>query len=102
MDDDQTPIRSRSERGSRGPPRLKRLSLKRVAGETTRVDIDVNIGVAFGPNADLFNNYPGVVSCERLYILIHSWDDVSEVDQKMLWEDVLIKFTLLLLSNSVF
>jgi len=42
MDDDQTPIRPRSGRDSRGPTRLKRLALKRVADEKTRVDIDVN------------------------------------------------------------
>jgi len=41
---------------------LKRLTLKRVAGEKTRVDIDVNTEVTFGPNADEFMNYLGVVS----------------------------------------
>jgi len=73
MDDDQTPIRPRSGRGSRGPNILKRLSLKHVVGETTRVDIDVNTQVAFGPNAYSFNNYLGVVSRERLSIFINSW-----------------------------
>jgi len=57
MDDDQTPIRPRSGRGSRGPIRLKCLALKRVVGEKTRVDIDVNTGVAFGPKADEFMSY---------------------------------------------
>jgi len=76
--------------------------LKCVVGETTRVDIDVNIGVAFGPNANSFNNYLGVISRERLSILINSWDDVSEIDRNMLWEDVLVRFTLLLLSYNVF
>jgi len=45
MDDDQTPIRPRFGRGNKGLTRLKRLSLKRVAGETTRVDININTGV---------------------------------------------------------
>ena len=57
MDDDQTPVRPRSGRGSRGPTRLKRLALRRVAGEKTCVDIDVNTGVAFGPKADEFMSY---------------------------------------------
>jgi len=57
MDDDQTPIRPRFGRGSRGPTRLKRLALKRVAGEKTRVDIDVNTGVAFGSKADQCMSY---------------------------------------------
>jgi len=76
--------------------------LKRVVGETTHVDIDVNIRVALGPNADSFNSYLGVVSRERLSILINSWDDVSKVDQNMLWEDILVRFTLLLLSYNAF
>ena len=56
MDDDQTLIRSQFGRGRRGPTRLKRLALKRLSRKTTRVDIDVITGVAFGPNADEFNN----------------------------------------------
>jgi len=63
---------------------MKRLSLKRVVGETTCVGIAVNTGVTFGPNVDSFNSYLGVVSRERLSILINSWDEVSEVDQNML------------------
>jgi len=42
-------IRPQTGRGSRGPTRLKSLALRRAAGEKTRVDIDVNTGVAFGP-----------------------------------------------------
>ena len=76
---------------------MKRLALKRAAGEKTHADIDVNTGVAFGPNVDEFNSYLGVVSRERLSILINSWDDVSEVNHNMIWEDVLVSFTLLLL-----
>ena len=48
------------------------------------MNIDVNTEVAFGPNAKTFNNYLGVISRERLSILINSWDDVSEVDRNML------------------
>jgi len=84
------------------PTRLKRLALKRVTGETTRVEIDVNTRVAFGPNADEFNSYLRVVSRERLSILINSWDDVSEVDRNMLRKDVRVSFTLLLLSYNAF
>jgi len=102
MDDDQTLIRSRSGRGSSKPTRLKHLALKRVAGETTHVDINVLTRVDFGSNADEFNSYLGVVSRERFSILINSWDDVLEVDQNMLWEDVRVSFTLLLLSYNVF
>jgi len=80
MDDDQTPIRPRSRRGIKGPTRLKCLALRRAASEKTRVDIDVNTTVAFGPEADEFMSYLGVVSRERLSILINSWDEVSEVD----------------------
>ena len=64
MDDDQTPLKPRSGRGSRGPTRLKRIALRRVACEKTRVDIDVNTEVAFGPKADEFMSYLGVVSRE--------------------------------------
>jgi len=102
INDDQNPIRSRSGRGSRGHTRLKRLALKRVASEKTRVDIDANTGVAFGPHADEFMSYLRVVSRERLSISINSWDEVSKVDRNMIWEDVLISFTLLLLPYNVF
>jgi len=64
---------------------LKRLALRRAAGEKTRVDIDVNIGVAFVPKAYDFMSYLGVVSRERLSILINSWGEVSEVDRNMIW-----------------
>jgi len=76
--------------------------LKRVVGEKTCVDIDVNTGVAFGPKVDEFMSNLGVVSHERLSILINSWDEVSEVDQNMIWEDVLVSFTLLLLPYNAF
>jgi len=49
------------------------------------VDIDINTGLAFGPNAETFNNYLRVLSRERLSILINSWDDVSKDDQNMLF-----------------
>jgi len=93
MDDDQTPLKPRSGRGNRGPTRLKRLALRGAAGEKTRVDIDVNTGVAFDPKAYEFMSYLGVVSRERLSILINSWDEVSEVDRNMIGEDVLVSFT---------
>jgi len=76
MGDDQTPIRPPSRRSSRGPTRLKRLSLRHASGEKTHVDIDVNTGVAFGPSAENFSNYLGVVAHQRLSILINSWDNV--------------------------
>jgi len=102
MDDDQTPIIPRSGRGSIGPTRLKRLALRRAAGEKTHIDIYVNTGVAFGPKEYEFMSYLGVVSCERLSILINSWDEVPEVDRNMIWEDVLVGFTLLLLPYNAF
>jgi len=84
MDDYQTPIRPRFGQGSRGPTRLKRLSLRRAASEKTHVDIDINTEVVSGLNAEMFNNYLGVLSCEKLFILINSWDNVLEVDRNML------------------
>ena len=81
---------------------MKRLALRCAAGEKTRVDIDVNTGVTFDPNVDEFNSYLGVLSCERLSILINSWDDASEVDRNMLWEDFQVSFTLLLFSYNAF
>jgi len=69
-------VRPSFGRASRGPTRLKRLSLRRVAGEKTPVNIDVNTGVASGPNVETFSSYLGVVSHEILSILINSRDDV--------------------------
>jgi len=84
MADNQTPIRPQYGRGSRGPTRLKRVSLRCSNGEKTPVDLDINTRVASGPNVEMFRSYLGVVSHERLSILINSWDDVSEIDQNML------------------
>ena len=58
--------------------------------------------MAFGLKADEFLSYLGVVSRERLSILINSWDEVSEVDRNMIWDDVLVNFTLLLLPYNAF
>jgi len=69
--------------------------LRHASGEKTPVNIDVNIGVASGPNAKNFSNYLGVVARERLSILINLWDDVSEVDRNTLSDDVPVSFTLL-------
>ena len=62
MDDGQTPIKPQLGRGNKQPTRLKHFSLRRVAGEKIHIDIDVNTGVASGPNVETFNNYLGVVS----------------------------------------
>jgi len=66
------------------------------------VDIDVNTGVASGHNAENFSSYLGIVAPERLSILINSRDDVSKVDQNILWEDFIVSFTLLSLSYNAF
>ena len=83
MDDDQTPLKPLSGRGSRGPTRLKRLALRRAPGEKTRVDIDVNTRVTFGPKADEFMSYLGVVSRETWRLFRESRENeawmVSEV-----------------------
>jgi len=83
MDDDQTAIRHRSGRA---------------AGAKTRVGIDVNTGVVFGPKLDEFMSYLGIVSCERLSIFINSWDEVSEVDWNIIWEDVLVSFYIIIVT----
>jgi len=83
MDDNQSPIKPRSGRGNKGPTRLKHLSLRCVVGEKTHVDINVNTRESSDPNVEACNNYLGVVSRERLSILINSWHEVSEVDRNM-------------------
>jgi len=86
MIDDQTPISSTSpsKRFTRGPTRLRRLSLRRASGKNTPVNIDVNTKVTPGLSVDTFNSYLGVVARERISILTNSWDDVIEVDRNML------------------
>jgi len=104
MVDDHIPISSnhRSGRSTRGPTRLRRLLLRSARGVKTPVIIDVITGVASGPNADTFNSYLGVVAREKISILIPLWDHVPEVDRTMIWEDILVMYTLLLLSYIVF
>ena len=104
MADDQTSSSSAnpSGRSTRGATRLRSLSLRCASGDRTPLTIDVSTGVPFGSNVDTFINYLGVVAQERISILTPSWDNVTEVDQNMLWEDILVMYTLLLLSYIAF
>jgi len=62
MSDDQTMISFDHPfgRSTKVPTRLRCLSYRRASGDKRSITIDVSTGVAFGPNADMFNNYPGV------------------------------------------
>jgi len=46
-------------------------------GKKISLPIDVNTGVANGPNVKNFNNYLRVVAHERISILTDSWDHVT-------------------------
>jgi len=100
MVDDQTLISSNhtADRSTRGPTRLRRLSLRHASGDKTLLTIDVINNVVSGANVDMFNNYLEVVAHEKISILIPSWDHVLQVDRTMIWEDILLMYALLLSS----
>jgi len=81
MTDDEVP-RSRT---CRGRTRLKTMCIKINKGKKVPLTIDVNIGVASGPNSHNFSSYLGVVFSERISILIPSWDNVTEHERNMIW-----------------
>ena len=104
MVDDQTLISFAHpfRRSTWGPTRLRHLSLKRASVDKTPVTIDVSTRVVSGPNVVTFTNYLGVVAREKISILTLSWDLVTKVNRNMLWKDLLVMYTLLLLSYIVF
>lgn len=48
------------------------------------MDVNVIIGVAFGPNLDVFRSYLGVLARDKIFILAPSFDHVFEVDQNII------------------
>ncbi|KOM54862.1 hypothetical protein LR48_Vigan10g075400 [Vigna angularis] len=74
---------------TRGATRLRQLILRRNAGERTLVIIDVVTRVAFGPNANIFRTFIGVVARDRISILTPLFDHVSEADRNLIWQDLL-------------
>ena len=79
-----------SGRSGRGPTRLRSLSLRRASGEKTPLDIDVHTGIASGPHAQSFSSYLGVLAREKFCIL-KSWDEVTEVERNLIWQDILVR-----------
>ena len=77
-----------TKKPTRGATRMRKLLIKRAKGEKTPVDIDVNTGVASGPNGDIFKTYLGMLARERISILTPSFDHVQEVDRNMIWQDI--------------
>ncbi|KOM55810.1 hypothetical protein LR48_Vigan10g170200 [Vigna angularis] len=63
--------------------------VRRNSGEKTPVDVNVITGVASGPNADVFRSYLEVLAHNRINILTPSFDHVSEVDQNIIWNNLL-------------
>ena len=80
-----------SKRSGRGATRLKALTKKLASGKKTKVDVDVNTGMAYGSNGKLFRTYLGIVAREKISILTPSWDHVTEHERNIIWEDILVR-----------
>lgn len=85
-----------SNKSGRGATRLRSLSLRRATGERIPVNIDVNTGIASGPNAESFSSYLGVVAREKISILVPSWEHVTENEKNMIWQDIMVSIQFLL------
>ena len=98
-DQSPSPPHSPSDEGpksNRRATRLKDLIVRRANGEKTPVEIDARTGVTTGLNANIFQSYLGFLVREHISILVPSWEDVTQVQRDMLWQDVLVIFCLLL------
>jgi len=84
--EDEAPTR----RPIRGATRLRELLIRRAKGQKTHVDINVDTGEPSGRSGDVFKSYLGMLARERISILTPSFDHVTEVDQKMIWQDLLV------------
>jgi len=76
LPEDEAPTKRRI----RGTTRLRQNLIRRVNGQKTPIDIDVNTSIATGPNAEVFKIYLGMLSRERISILTSSFDHVTKVD----------------------
>jgi len=84
--EDETP----TKRPTRGATRLRQLLIRKAKGQKTPVDIGVDIGIPRGRYADVFKSYLGMLALERISILTPSFDHVTEIDQYMIWQDLLV------------
>ena len=57
-------------------------------GQKTPLDIDVQTGVASGPFAQSFQSYLGTLAREKVSILTPRWEDVTEAEKNLIWQDV--------------
>ena len=79
-----------AKRPTRGATRLRYLLIRRANGQKTLVDINVDTGMPSGRYVDVFKSYLGMLARERISILTPSFDHVTEVDQEMVWHDLLV------------
>jgi len=63
---------------------LRQLLIRRAKGQKTAVDINVDTIIPIGPYADVCKSYLGMLTQERISILIPSFDIVTEVDRNMI------------------
>ena len=69
---------------------MRQLLIRRARGEKTHVDINVDTRMPSGHYANVFRSYLGMLARERISILTPSFDHVTEVDRKMIWQDLLV------------
>jgi len=79
-----------TKRPTIGVTRLRQLVIRRGNGQKTLTDIGVNPSIATSPNAYVFKSYLGMLVRERISILTPSFGHVIEVDQNMIWQDLLV------------
>ena len=57
-------------------------------GQKTPLEIDVHTGVPSGPFAQSFQSYLGTLAREKVSILTPRWEDVTEAEKNLIWQDV--------------
>ncbi|BAT93237.1 hypothetical protein VIGAN_07217100 [Vigna angularis var. angularis] len=70
--------------------RLPDVTSQLVAMERISVEIDPQSGLPLGPHVEKFRSYLGMLAKTHVSIVIASWDDVSEMDKNLLWQDILV------------
>jgi len=75
---------------TRGATILRQILMRRASGEKTPVVVGVVTNITSGPNAYIFISYLRVLTHDKISILTPTFVHVSEVDQNMIWHDLLV------------
>ena len=69
---------------------MRDITTSRLGSLKVVVDLDLQSARASGPNRPVFNSYLGVLAHTKVFILLPSWDHVTEAEKNMIWHDLTV------------